>query len=117
MFECHGTPVKNDNLSDVYTNRPFGKVFQAIRDVLEYVAAMFREAGRAPFAPQAQAYTKRSVVDRIIQLHELNYPTGQIAAAVGLSGSTVSRHIQSYRQSLVHDSSRENYPASQLYAD
>lgn len=104
VFECHGTPVKNDNLSDVYTNRPFGKVFQAIREVEEYLTPMFREAGRTPFASQAQAYTKRSVIDRIIQMHELNYPTGQIAAAVGLSGSAVSRHIQSYRQSLVQDS-------------
>lgn len=100
VFECHGTPVKNDNLSDLYTNRPFGKVFKAIRDVEEYLAPMFREAGNTPFAPQAQAYTKRSTIDRIIQLHELNYPTGQIAAAVGLSGSAVSRHIQAYRARL-----------------
>lgn len=100
VFECHGTPVKNDNLSDLYTNRPFGKVFQAIRDVQEYLAPVFREAGPTPFAPQAQAYTKRSTIERIIQMHELNYPTGQIAAAVGLSGSAVSRHLQAHRERL-----------------
>ncbi len=100
VFECHGTPVKNDNLSDLYTNRPFGKVFQAIRDVQEYLAPVFGEAGPTPFAPQAQAYTKRSTIERIIQMHELNYPTGQIAAAVGLSGSAVSRHLQAHRESL-----------------
>lgn len=103
VFECHGTPVRNDNLSDLYTNRPFGKVFKAIRDVEEFLQPMFKEAGQKPFAPQAQAYTKRSTIDRIIQLHELNYPTGQIAAAVGLSGSAVSRHIQAYRQSMSLD--------------
>ena len=33
VFECHGQPVKSDALSDAYTNRPFGRVFQAIRDM------------------------------------------------------------------------------------
>jgi hypothetical protein len=100
VFECHGTPVKEDNLSDAYTNRPFGKVFQAIRDVQEYLTPVFRAAGKTPFAAQAQAYTKRSTIDRVIELYDDNYPMGQIAAAVGLSGSAVSRHIQAYREQL-----------------
>ena len=28
VFLCHGKPVKTDQLSDLYTNRPFGKVFE-----------------------------------------------------------------------------------------
>ena len=32
VFDCHGKPVKSDSLSDQYSNRPFGRVFQAIRD-------------------------------------------------------------------------------------
>ncbi|MCA9018022.1 MAG: hypothetical protein KDA77_22050, partial [Planctomycetaceae bacterium] len=94
----HGEPVKSDSLSDVYTNRPFGKVFQAIRDVEKFLAPVFKEAGNRPFAPQAQAYTKRSAIERIIELHEKGVFTGQIAAAVGLTGQTVSRHIQQYQQ-------------------
>jgi hypothetical protein len=98
VFDCHGEPVKSDSLSDVYTNRPFGKVFQAIRDVQNYLEPVFLEAGKAPFSPQPQAYTKRSVIERIIQLHDEGNFTGQIAAALGLSGRTVSRHIQQHHR-------------------
>jgi hypothetical protein len=98
VFDCHGSPVKTDSLSDQYSNRPFGRVFKAIRDVEDYLAPVFEEAGPTPFAPQAQAYTKRSVIDRIVEMYDEGYPTGQIAAAVGLSGSAVSRHIQAHNK-------------------
>ena len=98
VFDCHGSPVKTDSLSDQYSNRPFGRVFKAIRDVQEYLAPVFKEAGSAPFAPQAQAYTKRSTIERIVEMYEDGYFTGQIAAAVGLSGSAVSRHIQTHNK-------------------
>lgn len=98
VFDCHGSPVKTDFLSDRYTNRPFGKVFQAIRDVQKYLAPVFLEAGPTPFAPQSQAYTRRSTIERIVDMFEAGYPTGQIAAAVGLSGAAVSRHLQQHRE-------------------
>ncbi|QDU96273.1 hypothetical protein [Lignipirellula cremea] len=98
VFDCHGSPVRTDSLSDQYSNRPFGRVFQAIREVQGYLAPVFKEAGPAPFAPQAQAYTKRSTIDRIVEMHQAGYPTGQIAAAVGLSGDAVSRHIHQNRE-------------------
>ncbi len=100
VFDCHGQPVKSDALSDAYTNRPFGKVFKAIREVERYLQPVFKAAGSSPFEPQSQAYTKRSIVDRIIRLHNDGYPTGQIAATVGLSGSATSRHIQRHKESL-----------------
>ena len=103
VFDCHGSPVKSDSLNDAYSNRLFGRVFQAIRKVEEYLAPVFKEAGHNPFAPQAQAYTKRSVVDRIIELHEAGEFTGQIAAAIGLSGEAVSRHIQRFNKSKLKD--------------
>ncbi|EAQ80610.1 hypothetical protein [Blastopirellula marina] len=43
VFDCHGSPVKTDSLSDQYSNRPFGKVFQAIREVEAYLAPVFAE--------------------------------------------------------------------------
>lgn len=98
VFDCHGEPVKTDSLSDAYTNRPFGKVFRAIRAVETYLGPVFAEAGTSPFLPQPQTYTKRSVIERIIAFHEQGFFTGQIAAAVGLSGQTVSRHIQQYQE-------------------
>ncbi|MBX9679032.1 MAG: hypothetical protein K2X38_09740 [Gemmataceae bacterium] len=44
VFLCHGNPVRTDSLSDVYTNRPFGKVFAAIEKVQDLLSPMF-----APF--------------------------------------------------------------------
>ncbi|MCA9246942.1 MAG: hypothetical protein KDA42_07495 [Planctomycetales bacterium] len=47
VFLCHGSPVVTDNLADVYTNRPFGKVFRAIREVEAYLAPVFAAADTA----------------------------------------------------------------------
>lgn len=44
VFLCHGTPVRTDALSDVYTNRDFAKVFAAIREVELYLKPVFEAA-------------------------------------------------------------------------
>lgn len=49
VFLCHGQPVRTDNLADVYTNRPFGKVFATLRLVEEHLKAVFEAAGKEPF--------------------------------------------------------------------
>jgi hypothetical protein len=49
VFLCHGNPVTTDDLDDVYTTRPFGKVFRAIREVEQYLQPMFETAGTTPF--------------------------------------------------------------------
>ncbi|WP_372715442.1 hypothetical protein [Novipirellula sp.] len=58
VFDCHGQPVKSDALTDAYSNRPFGRVFTAIRNVQEYLQPVFAEAGNDPFttrdAPSSQ---------------------------------------------------------------
>lgn len=96
VFHCRGQAVGADDLADVYSNRPYGKVFRALREVQLRLAPVFAAAGSRPFAPQAQAYTSRKAIERIIQLHKEGYPTGQIARAIGVSGTTASRHIQAY---------------------
>jgi hypothetical protein len=50
VFLCHGQPVESDDLLDLYTARPFGRVFQAIRDVEKHLEPMFEAAGSTPFA-------------------------------------------------------------------
>jgi len=50
VFLLHGQPVNADNLLDVYTSRPFGKVFAAIRQVQDHLQPMFKAAGPTPFA-------------------------------------------------------------------
>lgn len=49
VFLAHGQAVKSDDLSDIYTNRPFGKVFAAIRKVEDYLRPVFDAAGPEPF--------------------------------------------------------------------
>lgn len=41
VFLCHGKPVKTDELADVYTNRPWAKVFQAQHQVRERLQPVF----------------------------------------------------------------------------
>jgi hypothetical protein len=65
VFLCHGQPVKTDDLADVYTNRPFGKVFEAIRKVEDYLKPVFEAAGPTPFEPGSQGRTPRRNVARI----------------------------------------------------
>lgn len=98
VFDCHGEPVKSDSLSDVYTNRPFGKVFLAIRAVQDYLSPVFAEAGNNPFGPQPRIYTKRSAVERIRTLHGQGHTADSIAKEVGVSVSTVYRLLAKERQ-------------------
>ena len=48
-FLCHGQAVKVDDLADVYTDRPIGKVFMALRKVEELLQPMFAAAPANPF--------------------------------------------------------------------
>jgi len=48
-FLMHGQPFEQDDLLDLYSRRPFGKVFRAIREVEEYLKPMFLAAGATPF--------------------------------------------------------------------
>ena len=94
VFLLHGSPVKTDKLSDVYTNRPFGKVYEAIRRVEEYLQPVFAEAGDFPTQEQPQAYTGRKAIDRIAELKREGKSIREIAETVGKSRMTVYRHIQ-----------------------
>ena len=49
VFDCHGKPVQSDELNDLYSNRPFGKVFDAIKKVEQYLKPVFAESGEDPF--------------------------------------------------------------------
>jgi hypothetical protein len=52
VFLCHGKTVKTDSLLKHYTNRPFGKVFETIREVKQYLEPVFAAAGKDPFDDQ-----------------------------------------------------------------
>ena len=42
VFLAHGQPVESDDLLEIYSNRPFGKVFDALRRVGEYLQPRVR---------------------------------------------------------------------------
>ncbi len=61
VFLCHGTPVRTDALSDVYTNRDFAKVFNAIREVELYLKPMFEAAPKDLFKEPRRYNIKRDM--------------------------------------------------------
>ena len=102
VFDCHGQPVKTDSLNDVYSNRPFGRVFKAIKQVEEYLEPVFALAGPAPFERQAEAYTKRSTIDKIVQLREAGKTIDEISDQMKLAKSTISRHLNRHKTHNEH---------------
>ena len=94
VFMCHGQPVASDDLADVYSNRPFGKVFAATRTVQDFLKPMFDAAGPMPFKPQSQAYTSRKVRDKMLELRDQGKTVREIAAAVKKDKSTVHRYLK-----------------------
>jgi hypothetical protein len=93
VFLLHGSPVERDKLSDVYTNRPFGKVYRAIQEVESYLAPVFNACPN-PLEDQPQAYTPRSIIDLIAELHVGGASIREIEAKTSLSKSTIHRHLQ-----------------------
>ncbi|MBL8794510.1 MAG: hypothetical protein JNM56_11435 [Planctomycetia bacterium] len=43
MYECHGTVSKTDTLADIYANRPWAKLFEALTHLRQELAPMFKE--------------------------------------------------------------------------
>src|SRR5690606_3739711 len=93
VFLCHGQPVETDSLADVYSSRPFGRVFTAIRKVQEYLRPVFAAAGDEPFKAKPQAYTSRKTIEQILELHTGGAAPQRIAEQVGVSLATVQRHL------------------------
>jgi hypothetical protein len=43
LFCAHGKPVKSDGLLEVYSNKPFGRLFKALDELGEYLRPVFEE--------------------------------------------------------------------------
>lgn len=103
VFLLHGSPVKNDKLSDLYMNRPFGKVYEAIQRVQACLQPVFSEVGHDPTLEQPQAYTSRKAIDRIAELNLEGNSIREIAELVGRSRMTVYRHIADLKKRSLRD--------------
>jgi hypothetical protein len=100
VFMCHGQPVATDNLTDVYSNRPFGRVFEAIRRVQEYLKPVFDAAGQTPFSKSRlsqTAYGSAKTRDRILDLRDKGKSIREIAAELGKTRMTVQRYLRRHR--------------------
>src|SRR5262249_15156479 len=81
VFLCHGTPVKSDELLDVYTNRPFARVFEAIELVGEKIRPLWAGVSQ-PFPEKRQAggaNISLGTIRRIQSLKRQGYKTSYIA--------------------------------------
>jgi hypothetical protein len=88
VFLCHGQAVSSDNLADVYTNRPFRKVFEAQDRVWAYLQDIF--------TADACNESKISIgtIKKIKELHKQRVPVRQIAELCGVAESTVRGRIK-----------------------
>lgn len=93
VFLCHGTPVRSDELLDLYTNRPFAKLFEALdrlglklRPLWASVAEPFPEK-----RPQGGPNISRGMIQRIQAMRQQGYKLKFIAKKFGIDISTAQR--------------------------
>ena len=96
VFLMHGKPVKQDDLLDIYSNRPFGRVFDALRTMQEMLKPMFDAVPQGVVEQPMQQYTPLSKRERIIKLKRQGKTLSEIMAETGLSKMTVIRTLQRF---------------------
>ncbi len=100
IFLCHGTPVQSDSLLDIYSNRPFGKVFDALRNVRKYLEPVFQHATEWPDErKKGGANLTVAEIDAIQRLHKDGVSPAKIADEIGVSVTTVYRRVGRKRRS------------------
>ena len=93
VFLCHGKPVKADELLDLYTNRPFGKVFAALDKVGEKLRPLW--SGIVDPFPLGRKETisniSRGTIRRVQSMKQQGFKVAHIAVTLRLSIAAV-RH-------------------------
>ena len=93
IFLCHGKPVATDNLIDVYAERPFEKVFEAI----DLVDAKLQEVWSSvpdPFPEEPKkggTNISPAKIEQIRKMKAQGYRLNAIAEQLGISITTVRR--------------------------
>ena len=93
VYVCHGSPVKADDLAELYSNRPYAKLFEALRKIEDELQPLW-DAVPDPFGRYTQQYTSLSKVKQIKAMDQDGVPVAEIAEAVGVSRMTVYRHTK-----------------------
>ena len=86
--------IKKDDLLDLYTNRPFGEVFKALRQLEQDLKPVFVAAPSDPWATPMQQYTTLSTREQMLELHRQGVKAPEIARRFGKSPMTVYRLIE-----------------------
>ena len=92
VFICHGQPVQSDDLLDLYTNRPFARLFEAIRSVRQRLDKVFQvQADWPPEPKKGGPNITRRTSDEIDRLLQEGLPVADVAQQVGVSRMAVYR--------------------------
>ena len=96
VFMCHGHPVKTDDLSEIYSNRPFPKVFGACDAVMEYLAPMFA-AVPEPFPKTKTDFRgnpglSADTIAKIVELRAQGHKAQEVAEKLGITKKTVIKY-------------------------
>ncbi len=89
VFLCHGNPVRQDDLLDVYTNRPFADVFRALRQLERDLKPVFDAAPSDQWETPIQHYTSLGTREKILDLHRQGVKVPEIAKIVKKSPATI----------------------------
>jgi hypothetical protein len=88
---AHGNAFAGDSLLDCYTNRPFGRLHTAIRELHQHLAPVFAAAPDDPVAKPRKRYTSLGTQERILSLLGQNAPVAKTAAECGVDRQTIYR--------------------------
>lgn len=94
VFLCHGTPVRADVQLDLYTNRPFAKVFaatDAVGDQLRPVWTSVADPFPPPPPPKPKPPYAKGKLGRIQKMRRQGYKTAYIAKKLGVTTTEVRR--------------------------
>lgn len=88
---AHGSTFKGDKLLDCYTNKPFGRLHQAIRELHAHFAPVFAAAPSDPTAKPRRQTISLGTQERIRHLLAEKVPVTKIAKECGVDSATVYR--------------------------
>jgi hypothetical protein len=95
VFLSHGSPLGSSSLVECYTNKPFGRVFQALRWLEEKLQPVFDATPQDAFPAERKKGGGGLTLRQLKQIQALSaqgVPVPQIASEVGCSMMSVYRH-------------------------
>jgi len=102
LFLAHGSPLGANSLVECYTNKPFGKLFKALRWLEAKLKPMFDATPSNPFPEERKKRIGGLSVRQTTVIRELSrkkVSVQEIAAKAGCSLMSVYRHRENHAES------------------